>query len=74
MVDIGIMNEYCNLGNMLIRNRELEWYGDKLAKDKEKELVLLSLNVNGLQSEGWKVKIDIIKEFLIKYKVDIIAF
>ena len=74
MAGISIMNKYYNLGNILIRNRELGQYSNNLVKDKEEELVLLLLNVNDLQLESQKAKNDIIREFLIKYKADIITF
>lgn len=43
-------------------------------KDKEKELILLLLNVNELQSESWKAKNEITRDFLIKCTAAIISF
>ena len=43
----------------------------KIEKDK---LVYLSINVNRLHYERWKVKNNIIRDFILKSKAEIISF
>ena len=49
----------CCLRNTMERNLELGIYGDQLRKVAEDDVICLSLNINGLQAEGWKIKNDL---------------
>ena len=51
IVDIGIMNECYLEGNTVSSNLWLGYYRDLLNKNEEDKMILLSLNVNGLQAD-----------------------
>ena len=49
------------------------YYGNPLRKEKEDNLICLFININGLQVEEWKAKNDIVRDFCIQSKADIIS-
>ena len=68
------MNKYYYLGNIILKNKELWYYGDRLAKEEEDNLIYLLININRLQSEGWKLKNDLIRDFVLKSRAYIASF
>ena len=68
------MNVYCPIGDTMVGNRNSGSYRDLLSKTEDNKLVYLSINMNGLHYEGWKVKNDMIRDFILKSKAEIIGF
>ena len=68
------MNESCFNENAMNRNRELGNYGHYLRKEEEDDLIFLSINISGLQAEIWKVKIDIVRDFVFNQKPKLQAY
>ena len=50
-----------------------EGFGDRWRGKEEEELICISLNVNSLRHEKWKMKNDCIRDLLLTYKVDLIT-
>ena len=50
-----------------------EVYGDQFYSDKDEKIIVLLLNVNRIRTEGWLVKNDLFRDFILGSKVDIIA-
>ena len=50
-----------------------EVYGDQFYSDKEKEITVLSLNVNRMRTEGWAAKNVLLRDFILDLKAEVIA-
>ena len=50
-----------------------EGFRDRQSGKKDRELVYLSLNINGLRYKDWKIKNDSLHNLLLKYKADLIG-
>jgi len=50
-----------------------EPFGDHFSPNKEEEIMVVSTNINGLKTEGWKAKNDILRSFLVRTEASIMA-
>ena len=48
-------------------------YGDIFYLNKEKEITAISLNINGLRTEEWTAKNDMMRDFILKTNIDIVV-
>ena len=71
---VGICSvNVCCLRNTIERNLELGIYRDQLKKVADNDVICLSLNINGLQVERWKIKNDLLRNLLVSSKANIVG-
>ena len=68
--DIRDVNECCSIDNTITMNN---YHRDYFSPKKEEEIMVISLNVNRLKTEGWKAKNDIVRDFILELDADIVA-
>jgi len=64
------INACCRIINTVDLN---EFCRDHFHLMKDKEITIVSMNINSLQIEGWKEKNNAFRDFCIRSKVDIIG-
>ena len=66
---IADITKYYKMDNELLHMK----YGDHFCAKKDNEIIVVSLNINSLQTESWRAKNDLVRDFILKSEVDIIA-
>ena len=61
----------CSVNNTTLGK---DYFGDEFDREKDEETSIFSVNINGLRTEGWKVKNDQVRDFVLSTKADIVAF
>ena len=54
--------------------QSLKFFENQFGVNKDKEITLIFININSLCTEGWWVKNNQIRDFILLSKVDILAF
>jgi hypothetical protein len=50
-----------------------DFYRDHFSPKKEDEITVISLNINSLRTEGWKVKNDLVRDFTLGLDANIVT-
>ena len=48
-------------------------YGIQFDASKEEEIICMSMNINGLHTNSWRAKNNLLREFLVNSKSDIVG-
>ena len=64
-MDIRDINKYCRIKDTMY------FYRDKFSIEKDDNILCILLNIR-LKDKKWKIKNDILRDFLLESKIDII--
>ena len=67
---VGDINIYYKIDNASIIN---DFYSDYFSSRKVDKITVISLNVNSFRTEGWTVKNDMVRDFILGADTDIVT-